>query len=117
TISTVVQDSIFNMREGRIKNEITNNLAAFQTFEDDFDTKKQVNQLHLIGRNIFLSALVDYDVLKKLYTERMLNKKNNARDYYDTLLISAPKGKCPNCNLREANTLDHYLPKSEYPIV
>lgn len=75
------------------------------------------NQLFQIARNRVINTNINYEFLKKLYTQRMLDKKNIARRFYDQIIISAPKGKCPNCNHRQANTLDHYLPKSEYPIL
>ncbi|SHF10114.1 HNH endonuclease [Chryseobacterium vrystaatense] len=116
-ISAIISDSLNNMQDQNLKTLILNNLHVFEDFENDFDTKKNVNNLYLIGRNITIAGQLDANTLKKLYTGRMLKKSNDARIYYDKLLNSAPKGKCVNCNVRNANTLDHYLPKSEYPIL
>lgn len=117
TISTILSSSINNLRNEDLKREVIRNLSLFQEFENDFETKIQANQLYQITRNRIINANIDYEFLKKLYTQRMLNKNNDARRFYDQIIISAPKGKCPNCNHRQANTLDHYLPKSEYPIL
>jgi 5-methylcytosine-specific restriction endonuclease McrA len=116
-ISTVVSDSINNLRDEVLRDEVIANLARFQDFENDFESKIQSNQLFQIARNRVINTNINYEFLKKLYTQRMLNKNNVARRFYDQIIISAPKGKCPNCNHRQANTLDHYLPKSEYPIL
>jgi hypothetical protein len=31
------------------------------------------------------------------------------------LMLRAPRGRCPMCGMRQAATLDHYLPKSPFP--
>lgn len=110
----VFDECINNVRDSDLKNELKNSLDAIESAENDFDNKKQSNQLYLIQRNVIINSVVNAEVLKSIYTDRMVNKKNSARIYYDNILLLAPKGKCPLCNQRIANTLDHYLPKSEY---
>lgn len=39
------------------------------------------------------------------------------RDVYDQILAGAPFERCPLCGRGIATTLDHQLPKSEYPIL
>lgn len=39
------------------------------------------------------------------------------RDIYDQILAGAPFERCPLCGRGIATTLDHQLPKSEYPIL
>ena len=55
------------------------------------------------------------EVMKKLYTACMAKKGTSGRYYYDILRDSAPGGRCPLCGLPEVSTLDHHLPKSEFP--
>lgn len=116
-ISNVISDAVFNMQNENIKNEILSNLTVFQGFEDVFNYKKQRNELYGIAKREEISENINIPLLKKLYSERMLVKGNGARKYYDALVSSAPDGICTNCNHRVADTLDHYLPKSEYPIL
>lgn len=56
------------------------------------------------------------DDMKKLYNQKFARKKAPARKYYDKLIASAPRGLCPLCGQRLASTIDHYLPKSIYPL-
>ena len=44
-ISTVVSDSINNLRDHVLQNEVTNNLTIFQDFENDFELKIHNNLL------------------------------------------------------------------------
>ncbi|MFD7609871.1 HNH endonuclease [Streptomyces sp. NPDC059828] len=55
--------------------------------------------------------------LKKTYTNRMVHKKSPGRDVYDQLLAEAPDGRCALCGQGIADTLDHQLPKTHYPLL
>jgi hypothetical protein len=117
SVSTVFEQCISNIRDKGLKIELENSIKLIQDAENNFDQKKQVNEIYLIDRNAIISTIVNADVLKSIYTDRLVNKKNQGRIIYNSILISAPKEKCPLCNQRIADTLDHYLPKSEYPIL
>jgi hypothetical protein len=59
--------------------------------------------------------LADGKMLRGLYS-RMLDKKRAGRAFYDEIRSSADSGTCPYCGQRKVSTLDHYLPKSIFPI-
>ncbi len=51
-----------------------------------------------------------------LYDSCMVGATGQARRVYDALLVAAG-GKCPYCaGIGQVKTLDHYLPKSVYPL-
>ena len=53
--------------------------------------------------------------LTKLYTNYMVPNDKPARDIYDRLVVSADD-KCPFCGgIGHPKTLDHYLPKANFP--
>ncbi|MCM5557496.1 HNH endonuclease [Pleomorphomonas sp. JP5] len=54
--------------------------------------------------------------LMKLYTQYFVQKGKPARELYDLIKVSAG-GKCPLCGgVGSVRTLDHYLPKSTFPL-
>lgn len=54
--------------------------------------------------------------LTDLYTKYMVASSNSAREIYDDLLVAAG-GLCPFCGgLGQVSTLDHYLPKANFPL-
>ena len=57
---------------------------------------------------------VTTDNLKKLYKNQMLNNKE-PRKIYDKIMGFSKLSKCPFCGINQVSTLDHYLPKSEFP--
>lgn len=55
--------------------------------------------------------------LKELYEDHMLKVGSESRKIYNKLRASAPGGICPLCGVRGVATLDHYLPKSRFPML
>jgi hypothetical protein len=54
--------------------------------------------------------------LTKLYSQYFVPEKKPARRFYETLKVTA-NGKCPLCGgIGHVRTLDHYLPKANFPI-
>jgi len=79
-----------------------------------FIEKVDNNTLFEIPREQDISARVDKAKIISYYEYRILNKPNG-RMFYDELLLSAPQNICPYCTIRSVKTIDHFLPKSEYP--
>jgi hypothetical protein len=116
SVNTVLSHCISNMREP-MRQLLLDSSTVFVEHENEFIMLIETNSLYKIKRNIAISGIITQDVLKKLYTDRFVDKENSARRYYDAILLSAIKEKCPLCNQRIADTLDHYLPKSKYPLL
>lgn len=61
----------------------------------------------------------DFDIFKtkmvSLYDDKFSKKGTNVRKYYDEIKLLSPHNRCPYCLKREVRSLDHFLPKSEYP--
>lgn len=55
--------------------------------------------------------------LVDVYKYKFAKMKSPGRRYYDKLLNAPREGICPICGVRTVSTLDHYLPKSEYPLL
>ncbi|WP_439585661.1 HNH endonuclease [Dyadobacter bucti] len=113
----VFEDCISNSDNQILKDALTNAVPRIEAAALEFERKIVAHKLHEIDQNQFVNAIVTSDVLKKVYTSRMLVKKNPGRVYYDNILLSAPNGKCPLCVQRLATTLDHYLPKNAYSLL
>lgn len=72
------------------------------------------NTLYEVPREQNISARVDKAKMVSYYEYRILDKPNG-RIFYDELILSAPQNICPYCTIRIVKTIDHFLPKSEYP--
>ncbi len=55
--------------------------------------------------------------LKDLYSSQMVPSTKPSRKEYDILRSSASNSICPFCGFGHVSTLEHYLPKSKYPLL
>jgi len=52
--------------------------------------------------------------LVNVYKYRMARTGAPGREVYDRILNAPPQGRCPLCGQRDASTIDHYLPESQF---
>ncbi len=52
----------------------------------------------------------------KVYTDKFAKKGSVGKKYYEAIIANA-NGRCPICGSGKLKNLDHYLPKSLYPIL
>lgn len=79
-----------------------------------FDTAATMATLHLIPTQDNVGGVPKADI-EKVYTQRMVPEKSLGRQFYERLLHSSPHNKCPLCGHGFVTTLDHHLPKTDYP--
>ncbi|MPV71429.1 HNH endonuclease [Burkholderia sp. BE17] len=92
-----------------VTSEITN-------AEDQYKQKAKILALHEIKRTNGVGACVSTKEMEDLYDNVFARKSSPVRkDYYDKLMMVPENGVCPLCGQRDVSTLDHYLPKAEYP--
>lgn len=80
----------------------------------DFDMAAERIALHSIPRGQTVGSLTKKELIN-VYTYRMLNRARPGRAVYDRIIASVPNQRCPLCDIGVVSSLDHHLPKSEYP--
>lgn len=113
-----VVDILNILKSDNIRNEVCLDIESIVGVLKDRETLyiEHVNNniLFQIPRDQNISVRVDRTKMIKYYEYRILNKPNG-RVFYDELILSAPQNICPYCTIRMVKTIDHFLPKSEYP--
>lgn len=91
-------------------------------YENQYDTRANMHMLSDINRKDkidVVSAGIPYSLDKKdmryLYESRFRDARDKVGDYYDNILRLAKHDMCPYCGAHIVNTIDHYLPQSNYP--
>lgn len=89
---------------------------------NDYHQRGAGMQLYLIAPilgkdDVVVVADVTKAELKSTYSSHMVGASKPARLIYDELVATAPRRRCPFCGIGHASTLDHYLPKSKYPLL
>jgi len=82
----------------------------------NYDQKAEVSELYQLEKNITVCG-ISQEEMEKLYTNRMVKKEAPGRHIYEGIKESAPHNICPLCSLRTVSTLDHYLPKANFPLL
>lgn len=97
----------------RLRSIEDNIAAASDEFEDAAGAVTPV--LHTLLRTNTVGGVVTADEMSDVYTHRMAKKGAPGRPIYDEILLSPAHARCPLCGQRTVSTLDHHLPKAEYP--
>jgi len=112
---TTFQTCISIVKNPGLKARLTACEDLITNAETEFDSKVTTENIHTIQTEDVVNGNVTAKELEKVYTQRMAKKDVPGRDVYDKL-ISVPKlGICPLCSHRLVETLDHYLPKADFP--
>jgi 5-methylcytosine-specific restriction endonuclease McrA len=97
------------------------NRANIEQANDNFDAASQIAEWANLPRvpngnpNVLIAGALSKQNLMDLYTKYMVGSTGPSRDIYDELLTAA-EGLCPFCGgLGHVRTLDHYLPKANFP--
>lgn len=80
----------------------------------EYDTAATLAVLHTLQTQDNVGGVPKSD-LEKIYTQRMVPEDSPGRQIYERLLHSSPHDKCPLCGQGYVTTLDHHLPKTDYP--
>lgn len=112
----VFLDCVSTVKNAKLKQEYTDCKDIIQNAEIEFDKRFPLNDLYQIPQNLIILGNIGKAEMEKVYTYRMVKPGMPGNKYYNILKSSAPHGKCPLCSVRYADTLDHYLPKSKYPV-
>lgn len=80
----------------------------------DYDAAGLAKQLHNVPETDLLGGTVSHQEMVRVYENRMVGKAAPGRTIYHKLRTSSPNRRCPYCNQRSVNTLDHFLPKQKH---
>lgn len=115
-VRTVFTACISTVEASVLKQELTDCINTLEEGEHDFESKFITNDIYQIPQNSIVLGNIGKKQMKSVYDYRMVGVNMPGRKFYNQIKISAPHGKCPLCSVREVDTLDHYLPKSKYPL-
>jgi len=83
--------------------------------ETEFDSLITTGNIYTISAEVIVNGNVSAKELENVYTQRMAKKDKPGRIVYDKLFSLPEFGICPLCGHRQVETLDHYLPKTDFP--
>lgn len=111
----VYESCISMVRDKDLKNKLTAIRQNIEVEAADYDTKAKDKNLYLKQPCKQVGA-VSSSELVKIYTQRMVPKKSIGRSIYDRIMSAPINDRCPLCGIGTVTSLDHYLPKSYFPV-
>jgi hypothetical protein len=108
TCISVVRDRDLKARLSRAKTMV-------ERQSEIYDEKATDSRLYQLRPHAAVGEVTDVEMIK-VYTERMVPKGRPGRPYYDRIFSKPVHGRCPFCGIGTVNTLDHYLPKTHFPV-
>lgn len=96
--------------------------AQLRVVRPDVEAAAADYDARAVGRQLYLKQLHDRvgavagDEMVKVYTLRMVPKTSTGRPIYDRIMSAPAHGRCPLCGIGTVNTLDHYMPKTHFPV-
>jgi hypothetical protein len=98
------------------KSDLQSCIGDLTNAETFFDERFKSYEIYQIQPSDNINEKVGKGEMKIVYNYRMATTGMPGNVYYNKLKSSAAYGKCPLCSVRDVDTLDHYLPKSKFPI-
>lgn len=115
TVAEAAAAVTLRMRRQPHSNRIDARTSDMKTAETLYLAAGRDGTLHDLSRQLPATGS-DGEYLEFAYDGGLVTSKAG-RDIYDQILEGAPYERCPLCGRGIATTLDHQLPKSEYPIL
>lgn len=111
--ATVFLSCVSGMKQGDLKTRLLSVVPLVAAAGADYDTAAEAPALHTLAPEEHVGA-VKAEEMARLYEKRMV-KSGLGRRVYDELKSLPPNERCPLCGVGVVSTLDHHLPKAEFP--
>ena len=115
TAKDALSSCISKVRVASLKAKLKACEGLISQAETEFESKITKGEIHTISKEKVVNGNVSAKELEAVYTGRMVGKNAPGRTIYDKLILAPKYGICPLCSHRQVSTLDHYLPKSDFP--
>jgi len=113
----VYKECISRIRNNGLRDRLDQISKDIELAATNYDDKGKVQEYYQFVEPASISGVVNSKELEDVYTIRMAKKKAPGRRYYEIIRSSSPLDICSFCGHRIVSTIDHYLPKAQFPSV
>ncbi|MFS0574988.1 HNH endonuclease [Sporosarcina sp. 179-K 3D1 HS] len=111
----VFETCISKVRNLDLKDRYTECLPDIAKASEAYKELANKALLHTYEDKLCLIRRISIDEMKAVYTQRMAHQNGPGYKIYNKIKKATFNRTCPICGQRKVSTLDHVLPKSEYP--
>lgn len=112
---SVFTDSISNKKVISLRTSLLSCSNYVDSASKEFELKVSSSKTHEISKMHHLYDIVEKSEWPKVYDNNFAKSSSLGRKYYDQIMSIPKFSRCPICAQRDVSTLDHYLPKTEFP--
>lgn len=109
----IIDACIANLRKEPTLSNINNSRKHICKKNNEYDKLGEKGELRSIHTHSIVPGGVTKDDMVFLYDKKFVG--DGGRKYYDKIKSIPKFERCPFCGIFRVSTLDHYLPKTEYP--
>lgn len=115
SVKQIVYDCANSYTEEAKRIRIQSEADYIEKESDNYDLLAKESLLFSISSGYIDKRNISKEEMIALYTDKFVKSKPIRSRYYDKIIVAA-HDICPLCCVGHVKTLDHYLPKSQYPI-
>lgn len=115
SVDTVFQECIDPVEDVDLRSRLNGIKAIITKHDADYVAAAEKSNFYTLPTHDTVGGTVSTKEMAWVYDKRMVRSGTRGRVYYDKIMALAKHRKCPLCGHGRVSTLDHYLPKSEYP--
>lgn len=115
TVREVFTTCVNTVENAIQRQQLSDCVDTLEVSESNFEERFIANEIYQIPQTLTVLGNIGKKEMTTFYDYRMV-QTIEGRVYYNQIRAAAPFGKCPLCSIRGVDTLDHYLPKSLYPL-
>lgn len=110
----IINDCCCNIRDTIKKNNLLGSKKTIIHESMSYNFHAELEFLSKILPHTSVAGGASKDEMVWLYDKKFV--QDQGRKYYTKLMAIPPNSICPYCGQRTVSTLDHYLPKTQYPV-
>lgn len=115
-ITCCIDSKIRNINTATLLDNYQRIIPFISAAESDYRIKAEAEALYgMVNSQNGINGIVSSEEMANLYDKGLVTNRK-PRVIYDKILLSTPQGICPFCAQNIATTLDHYLPKKQFPL-
>lgn len=115
SVEEVFRTCIGNYQDLALKGRLESVVPVIVEATEEFEEKVQQTESHTIASQEVVGGVVLAKEMIAVYDRKFAAARGPGRGYYDKYLAAPVNGRCPLCGIGFVSTLDHYLPKAQYP--
>lgn len=115
-VANVINKCTSNYRNNDLSEKLRSVVSSIVVGEQEYKRVANNSCFYKIDPSSIVGEIVTGLEMNKLYNDKFVKLGQPGRVFYNELLNSAPLNICPYCLQRTVSTLDHYLPKSKFPV-